>query len=116
MNLFKSNLTGEAWWIDYMEEEADPSDRESLDMLLDHSVTDQLILQNYRSVRRTIKAADPALGYEKLLSDQGYQMKFCSQVMKNLDKRCQAPTSSIGALLKWCQAPIGSISALLKWG
>ena len=45
----------ESWWIDYMEGEVSPGLKQDLDLLLKHSQTDRLILENLQFLRDTIK-------------------------------------------------------------
>jgi hypothetical protein len=52
--------TQDAWWIDFLEKELDPTLQQDLRLLLSHSSLDAKILANYMKLKRAVKASDRA--------------------------------------------------------
>lgn len=50
----------EWWWIDYLEDELDPSLEQDLQLLLDHSQDDRDSFENFRLLKQWVRESDPA--------------------------------------------------------
>lgn len=49
----------EWWWIDYLENEFDPSLEKDLLLLLEHSPEDRESFENFRILKQWVKESDP---------------------------------------------------------
>lgn len=50
----------EWWWIDYLENEMDPTLEKDLEMLLENSQEDRDSFENFRLLREWVNESDPA--------------------------------------------------------
>lgn len=73
-------------WIDYIEGDLGRAEKAECDLLLKHSLSDQLILDNLRRVRRCVENNSPTASAEKLLKDNQYLEKLHGQIMKAVKK------------------------------
>jgi hypothetical protein len=71
-------------WIDLMEGETWPEQTANLNLLLEHSLADQTIMDNLRRLRQATKEAHTDTAVEKLLRDQTYLEKLHSQIMRSV--------------------------------
>jgi hypothetical protein len=64
------------WWIDYMEDELDPTTEPDLAYLLENSQTDRDEFESWRLLKSWVKEVDPAKSKEELWSaDQLSELK-----------------------------------------
>lgn len=49
----------EWWWIDYLENEMDPSLDKDLELLLEHSQEDRDAFENFRLLKEWLRESDP---------------------------------------------------------
>lgn len=73
-------------WIEYLEGEVSLKDRTEMNLLLKHSMADQLILDNLRRLRQCVRESDQARSEEKLLNDKQYHERIQSQIMREVRK------------------------------
>ena len=73
-------------WIDYLEGEVSLKQRTEMNLLLKHSISDQLILDNLRRLRQSLYEIDSTRTADKLLADKTYMEKLQSQIMKEVKK------------------------------
>src|SRR5690242_12917316 len=73
-------------WIDYIEGEMTKAEKAKADLLLKHSISDQLVVDNLRRVRSHVELINPARESEKLINDKQYMEKLQSQIMKEVRK------------------------------
>jgi hypothetical protein len=71
-------------WIDLMEGESWPAQTANLNLLLEHSLADQTVLDNLRRLRQATKEAHESVAVEKLLKDQSYLEKLHAQIMRGV--------------------------------
>ncbi len=71
-------------WIEYMEGEGILRFMGKLGLLLRHSLTDQLVLDNLRRLRRILKQADPALEIENQISSSEFLGNFHAETMAKI--------------------------------
>lgn len=78
------------WWVDYVEwddnENTNVSVKESLDLLVRHSESDQEIIDNLYKVRKEIKSADPVVAIEDKLSQPQYWEQLEAKIMKEVEE------------------------------
>lgn len=55
----KQEVTEDWWWIDYLENEMDPSLEQDLQMLLDGSQEDRDAFESYRVLKEWLLGSDP---------------------------------------------------------
>jgi hypothetical protein len=83
-------------WIDLMEGESWPAQTANLNLLLEHSLADQTVLDNLRRLRQATKEAHEDAAVEKLLKDQAYLEKLHAQIMREVrQKRAGRPTLQV---------------------
>ncbi|MBX3022826.1 MAG: hypothetical protein KF799_14220 [Bdellovibrionales bacterium] len=70
------------WWIDYLENEFDPTLDKDLELLLEHSAEDRDSFENFRLLKQWVKESDPASGVD---SDQCL-MRMRSHIMSAIDQ------------------------------
>lgn len=77
-------------WIDFMEGEGTLKQLERMDLLLKHSIADQLVIDNLRRLRRVIKKSDPAKNVLEQMNQPEFftnlHSKIMSEVMSNITK------------------------------
>ena len=71
-------------WIDFMEGECTPQELSKLGLLLKHSISDQVVLDNLRRLRRATKACDPAHEIEHAIADENLMADLHSRTMKRI--------------------------------
>jgi hypothetical protein len=59
----ESNKDTEWWWIDYLENELDPSLEMDLELLLNHSQEDRDSFENFRLLKQWVRESDPIAGW-----------------------------------------------------
>ncbi|MEQ1663848.1 MAG: hypothetical protein ABL927_00570 [Bdellovibrionales bacterium] len=79
-------------WIEYMEAGLPQSD-EHLGMLLEHSITDQLVLDNLRRLRRVIKMTDPSEDCDEALRNEQFLKSFHARVMGKIKREVKNATT-----------------------
>jgi hypothetical protein len=79
-------------WIEYIEGEGDPKRMSKLGMLLKHSSTDKLVVDNLRRLRRAVHEVDPADKINDVISNSDFLGDFHSRIMDalNLQTRSSA--------------------------
>ncbi|MEK6556082.1 MAG: hypothetical protein AABZ31_12630 [Bdellovibrionota bacterium] len=76
-------------WIDYLEGEGSLRERTEMNLLLKHSISDQMVLDNLRRLRQAVYETDSTRGADLLLGDKQYMEKMQSQIMKEVRKTKQ---------------------------
>lgn len=86
-------------WIDYVEGEGTLRERTEMNLLLKHSIADQMILDNLRRLRQVVFAVDSTRKADALFADRQYMEKMQSQIMKEIRKakKSQAPSLTVVA-------------------
>ncbi len=82
-------------WIDYIEGDLSRAEKAECDLLLRHSISDQLILDNLRRVRRCVELNTPTAPVEKLLKDNQYLEKLHGQIMKAVKKETRKASLTV---------------------
>jgi hypothetical protein len=54
-----TDVLEDSWWVDYLENEMDPSLEKDLQLLLQNSQEDRDAFESYRLLREWLKASDP---------------------------------------------------------
>ncbi len=84
-------------WIDYIEGEGTLRERTEMNLLLKHSISDQMVLDNLRRLRQAVFETDSTREADALLADRQYLEKMQSQIMKEVRKtrQSQAPNLTV---------------------
>lgn len=82
-------------WIDYLEGEGSLRERTEMNLLLKHSISDQMILDNLRRLRQAVYETDSTREADALLADKQYAEKMQSQIMKEVRKTKLAQVSTL---------------------
>ncbi len=85
-------------WVDFMEGEVTLKQIERLTFLLKHSPEDQVILENLRRLRRSLRQADPARIAVETINEPEFLQAFHTRVMDGIkdlkqDRREQRQTA-----------------------
>lgn len=59
---------GDWWWIDFLENDLDPSTLPDIEYLLTHSESDQAEFERWRSLRQWVRESDPVSRNKELWS------------------------------------------------
>ena len=70
------------WWIDYLEEEVTPTEREDMGVLLKHSKDHRAVYEGLQKTKEAIKRLDPVRAPQ---SPEFYNSLHCA-VMSRLDE------------------------------
>jgi hypothetical protein len=93
------------WWIDYLENEVTPTERQDMEMILAHSKSDQEILSGLKAVRASIEELDPI----RAPKGQDFYQSLHTSIM---DAVAELPQSQDRELPVHCQSPVKPISGL----
>lgn len=84
-------------WIEYMEGEEEYAQMGKLSLLLKHSGSDQVVLENLRRLRKWLKWADPAQDIEDQISNSEFLKDFHAKTMSQVMAKAQVAECSEGA-------------------
>lgn len=90
----------EWWWIDYLENEMDPSLDKDLELLLEHSQEDRDAFENFRLLKEWLRESDPVADWpiETRLERVRRNIMMTVNQESALDAQWFAPPSEIKSL------------------
>ncbi len=80
----------EWWWIDYLEDEFDPSLNQDLEKLLGCSQEDRDVFESFRALRQWLRRSDPASSLLELNEIKTAGPSMRDKVMNELSKNAKA--------------------------
>lgn len=79
------------WWVDYLENEMDPSLEKDLEELLKCSASDRAAFDKISLVRRWLSESDPAKGLPVEAAAKRVRRKVMAVLFDNADWRLELP-------------------------